>query len=145
MFVGLGRHPSSDFVSSHPAFYSTLCQSGYTFADRQYFSEFKQTTIGHDVWIGAKVIVLDGVNIGNGAIIAAGSIVTRNVPPFAVVAGTPAKILRYRFTSDQIKFIQHTEWWNKDIYWLRRHFKIFHNIGLFCSTYHFVDHDEATY
>ena len=68
--------------------------------------------IGHDVWIGRQVVVLKGVTVGDGAVIGAGSIVTRDVPPFAVMAGNPAKILRYRFSDDLIDRIQMSCWWN---------------------------------
>ena len=63
------------------------------------------TTIGNDVWIGSNSVVLGGVSIGDGAVVGAGSVVTRNVPPYAIVAGNPARILRYRP-------IQAKGWWN---------------------------------
>jgi virginiamycin A acetyltransferase len=67
---------------------------------------------GHDVWIGANSIVLSGVNIGNGAVIGAGSVVTKDVPDYAIVAGNPAQILRYRFNDGLIKQMLALEWWN---------------------------------
>jgi acetyltransferase-like isoleucine patch superfamily enzyme len=68
-------------------------------------------TIGHDVWIGANAIVLSGVTIGNGAVIAAGAVVTRDVPPYAVAAGVPARVIKYRFTPDQIAALLAICWW----------------------------------
>lgn len=68
-------------------------------------------TLGHDVWIGMKVLIKRGVRIGHGAIVGAGSLVTRDVPPYAVVAGTPARILRYRFTDPLIERLLSAEWW----------------------------------
>lgn len=62
----------------------------------------KDISIGDDVWVGARSIILKGVSIGNGAVIGAGAIVTKSVPPYAVVAGNPAKIIRYRFSKEQI-------------------------------------------
>lgn len=62
------------------------------------------THIGNDVWIGLNATILDGVTIGDGAIVAAGAVVTKDVPPYAVVAGVPAKIIKYRFTESQIDF-----------------------------------------
>ena len=62
----------------------------------------KDIFVGDDVWIGARSIILKGVSIGRGAVIGAGAIVTKNVQPYAVVAGNPAKIIRYRFSSKQI-------------------------------------------
>ncbi|QKC94102.1 CatB-related O-acetyltransferase [Mesorhizobium sp. NZP2298] len=69
-------------------------------------------TVGHDVWIGARSIILAGVAIGNGAIIGAGSIVTRDVPPYAVAFGNPARVIRYRFQPEIIERLQALEWWN---------------------------------
>lgn len=68
--------------------------------------------IGHDVWIGAGAQVLSGVAIGDGAIIAAGAIVTRDVAPYAVVAGNPARLIRYRFGPDRIAQLLDVKWWH---------------------------------
>jgi len=69
-------------------------------------------TIGHDVWVGARAMILSGVTIGHGAVIAAGAVVTRDVPAYAVVAGVPAKITRYRLKPEQIKSMLQIDWWN---------------------------------
>lgn len=68
--------------------------------------------IGHDVWIGAGAQVLSGVTIGDGAIVAAGAIVTRDVAPYAVVGGNPARLIRYRFGPDRIAHLLHLQWWH---------------------------------
>ncbi len=68
--------------------------------------------IGNDVWIGTDVIILPGVTIGDGAVIGAGSIVTKDVPDYAVVGGNPAKVIKYRFTQDQIAKLKEIAWWN---------------------------------
>jgi tetrahydrodipicolinate N-succinyltransferase len=83
-----------------------------TFADKNSFDEDQTTFIGHDVWIGANAYVKDGVNIGNGAIVAAGSVVTRDVPPFAIVGGVPAKCIRLRFSEEQIDKLLELKWWD---------------------------------
>ena len=70
------------------------------------------TTVGHDVWFGARCIVLSGVTIGNGAVIGAGSIVTRDIPPYAIAVGNPARIIRYRFPPEIIERLQASQWWN---------------------------------
>ncbi|REK69627.1 antibiotic acetyltransferase [Paenibacillus paeoniae] len=68
--------------------------------------------IGNDVWVGANVIILPSVTIGNGAVIAAGAVVTKNVPDYAVVAGVPAKIIKYRFAPEEIEALNKIQWWN---------------------------------
>ncbi len=69
-------------------------------------------TVGHDVWFGARCIILGGVTIGNGAVVGAGSIVTRDIPPYAVAVGNPARIIRYRFAPEVIERLQALQWWN---------------------------------
>ncbi len=72
-----------------------------------------EITIGHDVWIGTQCVILSGSNIGTGAVIAANSVVTGNIPPYAIAAGSPAKVIKYRFNNITIKFLLESEWWNK--------------------------------
>lgn len=81
--------------------------------------------IGNDVWLGANAIILPGVTIGDGAIIGAGAVVTKDVPPYAIVAGVPAKVLRYRYTKEQIRKLLKIAWWNWD------EKKIFDNMDYF--------------
>lgn len=68
-------------------------------------------TIGHDVWVGANAIIMSGVNVGTGAIIGAGAVVTKDVPPYAIVGGNPAKIIRYRFDLVTIEYLLESKWW----------------------------------
>lgn len=129
--IGLGKHPVKDFVSTHPIFFSTLNQAQMSFADRNYFEEFEKIGIGNDVWIGANVIILDGIEIGDGAVVAAGSVITKSVPPYAIVGGVPAKIIRYRFEKDKIEKLLILKWWDMDLAYLRKNFTKFHNIDGF--------------
>lgn len=69
-------------------------------------------TIGNDVWIGRNALILSGVKIGDGAVIGAAAVVTKDVPPYAIVAGNPAKIIRYRFDEATINAIIKLDWWN---------------------------------
>jgi acetyltransferase-like isoleucine patch superfamily enzyme len=68
--------------------------------------------IGNDVWIGDDVTIYSGVNIGDGAIVAGKSVVTKSVPPYAIVAGNPARIKKYRFDENIIKILLETKWWD---------------------------------
>jgi len=72
----------------------------------------RNTTIGNDVWIGFRSTVLGGAQIGDGAVVAAGSVVFSDVPPFAVVAGNPAQVVRYRFSRKTAERLQRIAWWN---------------------------------
>lgn len=124
----LGNHPSRVFVSSHPAFYSPSAPTE-TFVDREYFEEFgEDVCIMNDVWIGTGAVLMDGITIGNGAIVAARSVVTKDVPPYAIVGGVPAKIIRYRFEEEDIEFLEEIQWWDKDLSWIERHVDLFHDI-----------------
>lgn len=111
---GLGWHPT-DRLSTHPAFYSSRLQAGTTFVsgddDIYKDNELQHTEVGNDVWIGAGCIVLDGVTIGDGAIVAAGAVVTKDVPPYAIVGGVPAQIIRYRFDINTITALLKWRWW----------------------------------
>lgn len=74
--------------------------------------EENNTIIGNDVWIGDNVVILPNVRIGDGVCIGAGSIVTKNIPDYAICAGNPAKVLKYRFNEAQINYLQNSKWWN---------------------------------
>lgn len=103
------NHPQEHFTL-HPLFYNPVM--GYVKKDMLHRPKIM---IGHDVWIGDQTIILPKVmKIGNGAIIGAGSIVTKDVPAYAIVAGNPAKVIGKRFTPEIIKKIEDTQWWNWD-------------------------------
>jgi bifunctional N-acetylglucosamine-1-phosphate-uridyltransferase/glucosamine-1-phosphate-acetyltransferase GlmU-like protein len=115
--AGLGIHPTH-FVSTHPAFYS-FKPSIYTFASTTAVEEEKQIRIGHDVWIGSYARIMDGVTIGNGAVIAAGAIVTTDVPDYAIVGGVPAKVIKYRFDESTCQKLLESKWWDRDENWFK--------------------------
>jgi len=133
VMIGLGKHPSRMFVSSHPVFYSTNNQTGITFTKECRFNEYESINIGHDVWIGARAIVLDGVSIGHGAIIAAAAVVTKDVAPYSIVGGSPAKEIRKRFDGSQIDFLIQFKWWDKNIEWVQNNYQHFNDINKFIS------------
>ncbi len=72
------------------------------------------TIVGNDVWIGQDVVIKGGVKIGNGAVIGARSVVTKDIPPYAVAAGAPAKVIKYRFEQEKMDLLQKLQWWNWD-------------------------------
>jgi chloramphenicol O-acetyltransferase type B len=115
---GYGEHPT-EFISTSPVFYSTRKQCGVSFAETNRFEEQQETTIGNDVWIGARVFVRDGVRIGNGAVIAAGAVVTGDIPDYAIVGGVPAKVIRYRFPEEVINKLLEIQWWDWNEHKLR--------------------------
>lgn len=76
--------------------------------------------IGHDVWIGERVTLRGGISIGNGAVVAADTVVTKDVPPYAVVGGNPGEIIKYRFEQGLINLLEHSQWWNYELYELHK-------------------------
>jgi acetyltransferase-like isoleucine patch superfamily enzyme len=127
-WVGTGPHPTDQFVSTHMFFYAPYQHLGY--APKQwFFDNAPTTTVGHDVWVGTGACVLGGVTIGHGAVIGAGSVVTHDVPPYAIYAGTPARFVRHRFDDATIRFLLELQWWHFDHDWLRAHYRLFHDVN----------------
>jgi acetyltransferase-like isoleucine patch superfamily enzyme len=109
--VGGGVHPV-DRVSTSPFTYESAARLALCpLPPLPDFVENPQTIVGHDVWIGYAAVVLPGVRVGNGAIVAAGAVVTHDVPPYAVVAGLPARVQRFRFAPEDIAWLQQAQWW----------------------------------
>ena len=111
--VGLGAHPTNT-LSPHSIFYKRNRWKWHDdwCKDTGFRESDKPITIGNGVWIGMRCLILDGVTIGDGAIVAAGAVVTKDVPPFAVVGGVPAKVLKYRFSPEVIERLLEIQWWN---------------------------------
>jgi acetyltransferase-like isoleucine patch superfamily enzyme len=121
---GLGLHPRH--LSTHPSFFSSAPPPGVSFHIVPGFESYSPVRIGHDVWIGDRAVVLDGVTVGTGAIIAAGAIVTREVKPYEIVAGVPARSIGFRVPESRIPALLSTEWWAWDMARLR---EVGHLIG----------------
>ena len=109
--IGPAEHDPSQ-ITSHDFLYNDYYNLKPKEAQPAYDRFKKKTLIGNDVWIGANSTILRGINIGNGAVVGANSIVTKDVPSYAIVGGCPAKIIRYRFDDDKIHLIEKSEWWN---------------------------------
>lgn len=123
--IGLPIHPL-DYISTSPIFFSRANGTGLKWSESTIFDgQAKKTFIGNDVWIGSRVIILGGVTIGDGVVIAAGSIVTKNVPSYAVVAGVPAKVVKFRFNEKEVDSLIKSAWWNLDTDILRKNLSLF--------------------
>lgn len=122
--VGLGIHTISN-LSTSPLFTEKHNGTGSSWADKNVVIPFKRVVVGNDVWIGERVIIMGGITIGDGAVIGAGAIVTKDVPPYAVVAGVPAKVIRYRFSENIIKKLLQLQWWNLEDDVLKQNLHLF--------------------
>lgn len=109
--IGLGNH-TMNYLSTSPIFTEPNNGTGASWTTKDCSKPFLRSKIGNDVWIGTGAMVIGGVNIGDGAVIAAGAIVTKDVPPYAIVAGNPARVIRYRFSEDKIKELLELKWWD---------------------------------
>ncbi len=130
--INPGNHPTWRVTTNH----STYRRKKYgldTKDDEEFFQWRKDhhCTIGHDVWIGHGVTVLAGVSIGIGACIGAGAVVTKDIPPYAIAVGVPARVIKYRFDPDTIERIVRSEYWNWDRETLEKHFADLRKIGVF--------------
>lgn len=114
----------SDWISTYPFFFTPdlneKAVNGY--------QEKGDTIVGNDVWIGSEAMIMPGVTIGNGAVIAARAVVAKDVPPYAIVGGNPAKEIRKRFTNEEIQMLLQSKWWDLEIDIIKKH------IPLLCSS-----------
>ena len=108
--IGGATHPM-EWVGMSPVFYSGRDSVKKKFSTFDLESP-KETLVGNDVWIGRSVIIISGVKIGDGSVIGAGSIVTKDIPPYAIVAGNPARVIRFRFDETIIEELLKISWWN---------------------------------
>lgn len=129
-FVAGGAMHPLDWVSTSPVFYRVGGGTGVHLGNLE-IEKVKRTIIGNDVWIGTRVIVMQGLTIGNGAVIGAGSVVTKDVPPYAIVVGAPAKIIKYRFDDETINKLQRIKWWNLPDSKLKEYSRFMNNVSIF--------------
>ena len=127
--IGMGPHPVYYFSTS-PVFYS----KARGFVEDDLYDEYEDkgyTIIGNDVFIAANSIILAGIIVGDGAVVAAGSIVTKNVPPYAIVAGNPARVIKYRFPAETIDELLKLRWWEMELSEILKHKQYFNNTNEF--------------
>lgn len=110
--VGMGTHSLSN-LSTASIFTAKKNGTGISWTTENCFEEYRTVIIGNDVWIGQRAMIMGGVHIGNGAVVGAGAIVTKDVPPYAIVAGVPARIIKQRFSEDIINTLEQGRWWDK--------------------------------
>jgi phosphonate metabolism protein (transferase hexapeptide repeat family) len=134
--INPGNHPMHR-VTQHHCTYRRI-QFGFDIADDEEFFQWRQEhkcIIGHDVWIGHGALIMPGVEIGTGAVIGAGAVVTKNVAPYEVVAGVPARPLRKRFSDEVAAKLLAIAWWDWNRPTLEKRFPDLLDIGLFIEKY----------
>lgn len=132
--IGPLAHPL-ERTSTHPAFYLHAERFGYSFVhESSDGSASLRTTIGNDVWLGAGVFVRRGVAVGDGAAIGAGAVVLKDVQPYSIVAGVPARVIRMRFDDETIARLLELRWWDRDETWLREHAHLFADVTKLLAT-----------
>ena len=122
--IGLISHPLN-YISTSPVFYSP--RRGWVKQSTYNENINGLTIIGNDVLISASTLILAGVKIGNGAVIGAGSFVNKDIPPYAIVAGIPAKIIKYRFNEEEISALNIIKWWDMSKEELMKYEKYFNS------------------
>lgn len=130
-YIGGTSHPT-DWVSTSPVFHKWENIMKKNFA-RHEFEIFHRTIIGNDVWIGNRVMIKAGVKISNGVVIGMGSIVTKDIGPYEIWAGNPARMIRKRFPEEKIEKILETEWWNWEDTKIENFANIMNNVDSFLA------------
>lgn len=136
-------HPLTyPYVTTSPYFFSTKKQNGFSLCTEDHFEEkrtIKNTdipiSIGNDVWIGEGAFLVGGITIGDGAVVLAHAVVTKDVPPYAIVGGVPAKVVKYRFDTEDIDFLCTIKWWDKGEDWINSHLECMLNFDKLRGNY----------
>lgn len=119
--IGPGLH-NYNLITAHPL----LAVKRFGFVDQALYNQYdKESVVGNDVWIGCNAVIMRGVTIGDGAVIGANSVVTKDVPPYAIVVGSPARIIKYRFSAEIIKELLDLRWWNLSFEAIKQNIELF--------------------
>ena len=137
--TAVGNHPTDIFVSTHPAFYSQAMYDMFGYVQESKYNEWKwvdeknrvSIRVGNDVWIANDAILCEGIAIGDGAVVCADAVVTKDVPAYAVVGGVPARIMRYCFSDEIIRQLLDLKIWDHPFDWYKSNAEIFDNVGSF--------------
>jgi acetyltransferase-like isoleucine patch superfamily enzyme len=131
-------HPT-DMVSTYPAFYSDTYRVSYVkkskFVEHIATDDGYECVMGNDVWVGDNVLIKGGIKIGDGAIVAMGSVVLHDIPSYTIVAGIPAKEIRKRFDDVVVEELEKIKWWDKPIDWIEKYAEDFDNPLNFIKQY----------
>ena len=136
-----GIHPyKAPYVSTAPCFVvrnPIKTQNGSTFATEDIFDQYRMVDsdagiaveIGNDIWIGERGFIVGGVRIADGAVVLAGAVVSKDVPPYAIVGGVPAKVIGYRYDEETIDFLLKVKWWNHSYEWFKENWRLLSDIN----------------
>lgn len=137
-FVSIGNYNHYlYYVTTHPF----INHARFGYINNDYFtkehidSEKCRPVIGNDVWIGTHSVILRGTHIGDGAVIGAGSVVTKDIPPYAIAVGSPCKVIKYRFDREKIEALMRIKWWNWDDNKLKTSVEDFYDVNKFIIKY----------
>lgn len=141
--VVIGQHPTNLYVSTSPFFYSNRFKKiGLRGPAKSNFEEHKYAdanghyvVIGNDVWVASNVLLMEGITIGDGAIVAAGAVVTKDIDPYTIVGGVPAKIIKKRFSEEEIIRIMSTRWFDLPITIIQENISAFESYASFISLF----------
>jgi len=130
--IGVSNHDLTS-ISTHPFLYDSF----YNFVQKNIRQEQKDAPIiGNDVWVGMNSIIQRGVIVGDGAVVAAGSIVTHDVEPYTIVGGIPAKFIRHRFSKEIVEKLLSIKWWNWEEEKIKENIKYFYDTNLFVDRFY---------